>query len=48
MPARAGAMICVISREFIPETHRHGRHKAATIGVSAGFVLMMFLDVASG
>jgi ZIP family zinc transporter len=48
MTFAAGAMICVISHEIIPETHRHGHHKAATIGLSTGFILMMFLDVAFG
>jgi zinc transporter, ZIP family len=48
MTLAAGAMICVISQEIIPETHRHGHQKAATIGLGAGFMLMMFLDVAFG
>jgi len=41
----AGAMIYVISNEIIPETHRHGHHKAATAGLVIGMVVMMFLDV---
>ncbi|MBE9178431.1 ZIP family metal transporter [Oculatella sp. LEGE 06141] len=44
----AGAMLFVISDEIIPESHRLGLEKAATIGVMVGFVLMMFLDVALG
>ncbi|WP_209011708.1 ZIP family metal transporter [Roseibium aggregatum] len=44
----AGAMIYVISNEIIPETHRHGHHKAATTGLTAGLVVMMFLDVVFG
>lgn len=44
----AGAMIYVISHEIILETHRHGFEKEATIGVSVGLVVMMFLDVAFG
>lgn len=44
----AGAMIYVISNEIIPETHRHGHHKAATSGLILGVVVMMFLDVVFG
>jgi ZIP family zinc transporter len=44
----AGAMIYVISNEIIPETHRHGHHKAATAGLILGVVVMMFLDVVFG
>jgi len=44
----AGAMIYVISNEIIPETHRHGHHKAATLGLTVGLVVMMFLDVVFG
>lgn len=44
----AGAMLFVISDEIIPESHRLGYEKAATIGVMVGFVLMMFLDVTLG
>lgn len=44
----AGAMIYVISHEIIPETHRHGYEKEATIGLTVGLVVMMFLDVAFG
>jgi ZIP family zinc transporter len=42
----AGAMIYVISDEIIPETHRKGCEREATGGLMAGFVVMMFLDVA--
>lgn len=42
----AGAMIYVISDEIIPETHRKGFQKEATTSLMAGFVVMMFLDVA--
>lgn len=42
----AGAMLFVISHEVIPETHRNGHETPATFGVVAGFVVMMFLDVA--
>jgi ZIP family zinc transporter len=42
----AGAMIYVISHEIIPETHRHGFEDQATLGLTIGLVVMMFLDVA--
>ena len=41
----AGAMLYVISHEIIPETHRRGHQKTATLGLSIGLVLMLFLDV---
>nr|WP_304363834.1 ZIP family metal transporter [Jiella sp. LLJ827] len=41
----AGAMLYVISHEIIPETHRRGHQDKATLGLSIGFVLMLFLDV---
>ncbi len=44
----AGAMLFVISDEIIPESHRKGFEKEATIGVMIGFVMMMFLDVTLG
>jgi ZIP family zinc transporter len=44
----AGAMLFVISDEIIPESHRLGYEKDATIGVMVGFVLMFFLDVTLG
>lgn len=40
----AGAMIFVVSHEVIPETHRNGHQTPATIGLMAGFALMMVLD----
>jgi ZIP family zinc transporter len=40
----AGAMIFVISHEIIPETHRNGNERVATIGLIGGFVLMMLFD----
>jgi ZIP family zinc transporter len=46
MTFAAGAMIYVISHEIIPETHRRGSQNEATLGLMAGLVLMMFLDVA--
>ncbi len=44
----AGAMIFVVSHEVIPETHRNGHQTSATIGLMAGFALMMVLDTALG
>lgn len=44
----AGAMIFVVSHEVIPETHRNGHETAATVGLMAGFGVMMFLDTALG
>jgi ZIP family zinc transporter len=42
----AGAMLFVVSHEVIPETHRNGHQTAATLGLIAGFILMMVLDTA--
>ncbi len=41
----AGAMLYVIVHEIIPETHRRGFSNEATAGLTAGLVIMMFLDV---
>lgn len=44
----AGAMMYVVVEELIPET-QEGRHSnMGTVGFTAGFVLMMMLDVALG
>ncbi len=48
MGLSAGAMIFVVSHEVIPETHRNGHQTPATIGLMAGFAVMMFLDTALG
>jgi ZIP family zinc transporter len=40
----AGAMLFVVSHEVIPETHRNGHQTSATVGLMAGFALMMVLD----
>ncbi len=40
----AGAMIFVVSHEVIPETHRNGHQTPATVGLMAGFVLIMLID----
>lgn len=44
----AGAMIFVVSHEVIPETHRNGHQTSSTVGLIAGFILMMLLDTAFG
>lgn len=43
----AGAMISVVCSELIPESFRDNKH-LATLGILAGFVVMMVLDVALG
>jgi ZIP family zinc transporter len=44
----AGAMIYVVVEELIPELQEDGHSNIGMIGVAAGFVLMMILDVALG
>lgn len=44
----AGAMIYVVAEELIPESQRHGNVDLATMGVVAGFSVMMVLDVGLG
>jgi len=44
----AGAMIYVVAEELIPESQRHGNVDLATMGVVAGFAVMMVLDVGLG
>ena len=44
----AGAMIYVVVDELIPESQSGEHTNVGTIGVAAGFVLMMVLDVALG
>lgn len=41
----AGAMIYVISDEIIPETHANGNERVATMGLMAGLIIMLTLDV---
>lgn len=48
MGIAAGAMIFVVSHEVIPETHRNGNQSIASVGLMAGFMVMMFLDTALG
>ncbi|MCM1258561.1 MAG: ZIP family metal transporter [Roseburia sp.] len=44
----AGAMMYVVAVELIPKSQAGAHSKAATLGVAAGFVVMMILDVALG
>ncbi len=44
----AGAMLYVISDEIIPETHRLKHERGATLGMLAGVLVMLYLDVALG
>ncbi len=44
----AGAMIFVISKEIIPQTHKKGYEMEATTGLIVGFIVMMILDVSLG
>ncbi len=42
----AGAMIYVVVEELVPETQSGEHSNIGTVGVAAGFVLMMILDIA--
>ncbi|SNZ12641.1 zinc transporter, ZIP family [Natronoarchaeum philippinense] len=44
----AGAMLFVISDEIIPETHTRGYERIATLGLMAGVVGMLYLDISLG
>lgn len=44
----AGAMIYVVVEELIPEAHLGEHSHVGTVGVMAGFLIMMILDVALG
>jgi len=44
----AGAMIFVVAEELIPESQSEGNVDLATLGVIAGFAVMMTLDVGLG
>jgi ZIP family zinc transporter len=46
MAFAAGAMIFVVVEEALPESQRGGHTDLATMGVMAGFVTMMILDIA--
>ena len=44
----AGAMVYVVVEELIPEAHLGEHSNIGTLGVTAGFLVMMVLDVALG
>jgi len=44
----AGSMIYVVAEELIPEANSDEHSHAGTLGVMAGFLIMMILDVALG
>jgi len=44
----AGAMLYVISDEIVPETHRKGHERLATLGTMFGVMVMLYLDIALG
>ncbi len=44
----AGAMLYVISDEIVPETHRKGHERMATLGIILGVATMLYLDIALG
>ncbi|MFN4032108.1 MAG: ZIP family metal transporter [Fimbriimonadales bacterium] len=44
----AGAMLYIISDEIVPETHRKGHERWATLGLIFGLMVMLYLDVALG
>lgn len=44
----AGAMLYVISDEIVPETHRKGHERLATLGIMLGVIVMLYLDIALG
>lgn len=48
MAIAAGSMLFVIVDEIIPEIDRESSDQEGTLGIMAGFVTMMFLDIAFG
>ena len=48
LSAAAGAMLYVVVEELIPEAHLGEHSHSGTLGVMAGFLVMMILDVALG
>ena len=48
MAIAAGSMLFVIVDEIIPEIDRESNAQEGTLGIMAGFVTMMFLDIALG
>ena len=43
----AGAMVMVVARELLPESVKENKN-LSSLGITAGFILMMILDVALG
>jgi ZIP family zinc transporter len=48
MAIAAGAMLFVIMDEIIPDIDQKSMGQSGTLGVMAGFVVRMFLDIALG
>jgi ZIP family zinc transporter len=48
MAIAAGAMLFVIVDEIIPDIDQKSMGQSGTLGVMAGFVVRMFLDIALG
>jgi zinc transporter ZupT len=44
----AGAMICVVVDDIIPEAQMNGNGRLASIGTILGFIVMMALEVGLG
>lgn len=44
----AGAMIFVVVEELVPEIHEGQKSMIGVIGVTAGFIVMMVLDIVLG
>jgi len=44
----AGAMIFVVVEELVPEMHEGKKSMLGVIGVTAGFIVMMVLDIVLG
>ena len=44
----AGAMIYVVIEELVPEMHEGKKSEIGVVGFTAGFLIMMILDIALG
>lgn len=44
----AGAMVFVVVEELIPEMHENNKSVLGVVGVTAGFIVMMVLDIVLG
>ena len=44
----AGAMVFVVIEELIPEMHENNKSVLGVVGVTAGFIVMMVLDIVLG